>query len=165
MKTAFYPCCETDVVTPVKLMRGYVDRIVFCDVREQLHKWKLRQPKEVAEGIAEGMPVSEFVVGDAREVIRQVPVIDVLYYRRDSDGEGGSGLYVLGDVFLRPLMEKFSKSGGYIFTDGSNSRGANFKRMIRKSGMEKFGRRFCATTEQPYLDVFGLWRIWVSPPI
>lgn len=161
MKTAFYPCCETDVVTPVTLMRGYVDRIVFCDVREQLHKWKLRQPKEVAED----MPVSEFVVGDAREVILQISVIDVLYYRRDSDGEGGSGLYVLGDVFLRPLMEHFSMSGGYIFTDGSNSRGGNFKRMIRKSGMEKFSRRFSATNEQPYLDKYGLWRIRVSPPL
>lgn len=161
MKTAFYPCCETDVVTPVTLMRGYVDRIVFCDVRQKLHKWKLKQPKQVAEDV----PVSEFVVGDAREVILQIPVIDVLYYRRDSDGEGGSGLYVLGDVFLRPLMEKFSISGGYIFTDGSNSRGGNFKRMKRKNGMEKFGRRFSATIEQPYLDKYGLWRIWVSPPL
>lgn len=161
MKTAFYPCCETDVVTPVTLMRGYVDRIVFCDVRDKLHEWKRRQPREISEG----MPTSDFVVDDAREVILQLPVINVLFYRRDSNAEGGSGLYVLGDVFLRPLMEKFSMSGGYIFTDGSNSRGGNFKRMIRKSGMEKFGRRFSATTEQPYLDEFGLWRIWVSPPI
>ena len=161
MKTAFYPCCETDVVTPVRLMRGYVDRIVFCDIRERLHQWKLRQPKEKVEG----MPTSEFIVGDAQRVILQIPVIDVLYYRRDSSAEGGSGLYVLGDVFLRPLMAKFSMAGGYIFTDGSNSRGGNFKRMIRKSGMEKFGRSFSATTEQPYLDSHGLWRIWVSPPL
>lgn len=161
MKTAFYPCCETDVVVPVTLMRGYVDRIVFCDIRERLHEWKRRQPREIKEGD----PASKFVVGDAREVLLQFPVIDVLYYRRDSDGDGGSNLYVLGDVFLRPLMSRFSKYGGYIFTDGSNSRGSNFKRMIRKSGMEKFDRRFSATTEQPYLDDYGLWRIKVSPPL
>ena len=161
MRTAFYPCCETDVVTPVTLMRNYADHIVFCDIREQLHKWKHRQPKELLEGI----PTSKFVVGDAREVILQIPVIDILFYRQDSNGEGGSGLYVLGDVFLRPLMARFSTSGGYIFTDGSNSRGGNFKRMIRKSGLEKFGRRFSATTDQPYLASYGLWRIQVSSPL
>lgn len=161
MKTAFYPCCETDVVVPVTLMHGYADRIIFCDIRERLHIWKRKQSK----GTVEGVPASEFVVGDAREVILQIPAIDVLYYRRDSNGDGGSGLYVLGDVFLRPLMSRFSKSGGYIFTDGSNSRGSNFKRMIRKSGMEKFGRRFSATTEQPYLENYGLWRIQISPPL
>lgn len=161
MKTAFYPCCETDVVVPVTLMQGYVDRIIFCDIRERLHTWK----RKLSKGTVEGAPASEFVVGDAREVILQIPAIDVLYYRRDSNGDGGSGLFVLGDEFLRPLMSRFSKSGGYIFTDGSNSRGSNFKRMIRKSGMEKFGRRFSATAEQPYLENYGLWRIQISPPL
>jgi hypothetical protein len=161
MKTAFYPCCETDIVTPVTLMQSYVDRIVFCDIRELLHEWKRRQPKDIVESA----PISEFVVGDAQKVMLKIPVIDVLYYRRDSSGEGGSGLYVLGDMFLRPLMARFSFSGGYIFTDGSNSRGGNFKRMVRRSGMEKFGRHFSATTEQPYLETYGLWRIRVSAPL
>jgi hypothetical protein len=66
-------------------------------------------------------------------------------------------------MFLRPLLQRFSSSGGYIFTDGSNSRGGNFKKMIRKNGLTKHGWKFSATPEQPYLSQHGLWRISVSP--
>ena len=96
--------------------------------------------------------------------IPALPVIDVLFYRRDSaGGEGGSGLFVLGDVFLRPFLEKFSTDGGLIITDGSNSRGGNFKKMTRISGLSKFSREFKAAKTQPLLEQHRLWVIEVGP--
>jgi len=96
--------------------------------------------------------------------IPALPVIDVLFYRRDSaGGEGGSGLFVLGDVFLRPFLEKFSTDGGLIITDGSNSRGGNFEKMTRSSGLSKFSREFKAAKAQPLLEQHRLWVIEVGP--
>lgn len=159
MRTAFYPCCAYDTIEPVALLADYVDRIVFCDLKKNL--WTKRQPtKYESEGL-----ICEFVVGDAREVIKELTCVDVLFYRRDSTGEGGSALFVLGDVFLRPFMERFSPNGGYIITDGSNSRGGNFKRMIRKNGLVKFNHQFKPTDEQPYLSNLNLRRIMVSQQI
>jgi hypothetical protein len=160
MKKAFYPCCAYDVVEPIKLVQNYVELIVFCDINQRFLRQKEWRPRDASE-----TPISEFVSGDAKTVIHHISPIDFLFYRRDSQGEGGSGLFVLGDEFLRPLMTCFSSSGGHILTDGSNSRGSNFDRMIRKSGLEKFGRRFSTAANQPYLDSHGLWLISVSPQL
>ena len=91
--------------------------------------------------------------------------IDVLFYRRDSEGEGGSGLFVLGDVFLRPLLKRFAPKGGLIVTDGSNSRGSNFERMVRSTGLVKHGWRFSASPYQPFRPQHGLWRLSVLPVV
>lgn len=65
----------------------------------------------------------------------------MLYYKGDGVGEGGSGVFILGDRVLEWLVPKMG-ANGLIITDGSNSRGSNFERMIRASGLNKFGRHF-----------------------
>lgn len=156
LKTAFYPCCENDFRESITLLRHYVNRVIFCDPNHRLNlPAHLQQNKSIA---------AELWRGDALDSIPALPVIDVLFYRRDSaGGEGGSGLFVLGDVFLRPFLEKFSKDGGLIITDGSNSRGGNFKKMTRTSGLSKFSREFRAAKTQPLLEQHGLWVIEVGP--
>lgn len=160
MKIAFYPCCNTDIEVPLRLLSGYVDKIIFCDIDPRMRgRWK-----RILENITDNqLPENEFIVGDAKEVCLGLPEIDVLFYRKDSTGEGGSGLFVLGDMFLRPLLQHFPSHGGLIFTDGSNSRGGNFKKMTRANGLIKHGWKFSNALEQPYLDQHGLWKISVNP--
>ena len=160
MKTAFYPCCNLDFEFPLRLLSGYVDKVIFCDINPSLSY----RFKRILHKIANNkLPTAELIVGDAKKVFLLLPLIDVLFYRKDSDAEGGSGLFVLGDMFLRPLLQHFPPNGGLIFTDGSNSRGGNFKRMVRRNGLIKHGWKFSTTPEQPYFEQHGLWRISVSP--
>lgn len=160
MKTAFYPCCNTDIEVPLKILSNYVDKIIFCDIDPRMRS---RWERTLGEITDNHLPKAEFIVGDANEVCLGLPKIDVLFYRKDSTGEGGSGLFVLGDMFLRPLLQNFPSHGGQIFTDGSNSRGGNFKKMIRANGLIKHGWKFSTALEQPYLDQHGLWKISVNP--
>jgi len=162
MRTAFYPCCNSDIEEPLRLLSGYVDKVIFCDLNPRLSSRWERALYSIADN---KFPTAEFIVGDAKEVCLRLPVIDVLFYRRDSTGEGGSALFVLGDMFLRPLLQHFPSNGGLIFTDGSNSRGGNFKKMVRRNGLIKHGWKFSTTPEQPYLDPHDLWRISVSPAL
>jgi len=160
MKTAFYPCCNRDVEEPPRILANEVQRIIFCDINPSYEQYWRRSAITKLEG---DLPATEFIVADAVAALPRVEVIDVLFYRRDSGGEGGSGVFVLGDAFLRPLLMRFTPTGGLIITDGSNSRGGNFKRMIKRSGMTKHGWKFSASTEQPYQAQHGLWRIAVVP--
>jgi hypothetical protein len=104
-----------------------------------------------------------FLIGDVREAITQVGLINVLFYRRDSAGEGGSGIFVLGDSFLPYILQRFPVDGGLIITDGSNSRGGNFKRMIRPDGMRNHGWSFRKSPGQPHLESDGLYVVAVAP--
>lgn len=155
MRIAFYPCCANDFEVPIKLLSNYADHIIFCDVDP-----KIRIPNTLK--LQDKISV-ELITSSAKEAIPYLPVINVLFYRRDNpQGEGGSGLFVLGDVFLRPLMDNFCSGGGLLITDGSNSRGGNFKKMKRSSGLRKFNRHFFASSHQPMLSHYGLWCINVS---
>lgn len=155
---AFYPCCCRDVVEPVDLVQPYAERIVFCDIDNRLEsEWQVQNPR---------LPSSaqvEFRLDDARNVIASMAKIDVLFYRGDSEGEGGSGLFVLGDSVLPSILAKFPSRGGLIITDGSNSRGSNFKRMIRRSGLRKHGWIFNLAQARPLLESPGLHIITVLP--
>jgi hypothetical protein len=162
MKTAFYPCCSSDIEEPLRLLSGYVGNVIFCDINPRLRSRWERTLHSIADN---KLPTAEFIMGDAKDVCLRLPKIDVLFYRRDSTGEGGSAFFVLGDMFLRPLLQHFPSHGGVIFTDGSNSRGGNFKKMVRRNGLIKHGWKFSTTPEQPYFDQHGLWRISVRPEI
>lgn len=105
MVTAFYPCCNRDVSEPIEILAGVVDRVVFCDIDASLHKHWNRQ---AATTVGHNLPAAEFVVDDALTALSGLGTIHVLFYRRDSDGEGGSGLFVLGDVSLRPSSRALS---------------------------------------------------------
>lgn len=160
MKTAFYPCCNTDIEEPLRLLSGYAEKVIFCDINPRLkNRWK----RIYQDLVRSDLPTADFVVGDALEVCAQIVAIDVLFYRRDSTGEGGSALFVLGDMFLRPLLLRFPLAGGLIFTDGSNSRGGNFKKMVRPSGLTKHGWKFMLTKDQPYFEQHGLRKVAVVP--
>jgi len=98
-----------------------------------------------------GCRKASFLAADVRTVVERFKRIDVLFYRRDSEGEGGSGIFILGDSFLPKLLRRFPAQGGYLISDGSNSRGSNFKRMTSSSGLTKHGWHFSKTAEQPFL--------------
>ena len=91
------------------------------------------------------MPIAKFVVGDVKETLPTIPIISVLFYRRGSDGEGGSGVFILGDEVIPNILKRFYADGGFIITDGSNSRGGNL--MIRSNGLTKQGWKFAPLLE------------------
>jgi len=158
-RVAFYPCCALDIRRPLELLHDYVDEVVFCDINASLlRRWKRIVSVETAIG-----PRPSFLIADVRKAISQVAVINILFYRRDSLGEGGSGVFVLGDSFLPHILRRFPAEGGLIITDGSNSRGGNFNRMIRPSGMCKHGWLFTKSCNQPYIETDRLHVITVGP--
>jgi hypothetical protein len=132
-RVGFYPCCGGDIKEPLELLSSYVDEIIFCDL-------KVRRPK--SDSIPYGLgPKATFIRRDVIDYIEHMPTISVLFYRADSGGiywseikklremslptdhvvgEGGSGIEIMGDV-LPSILKKFHPSGGWIFSDGSNS--------------------------------------------
>lgn len=160
-KVAFYPCCHLDFVRPLEILSTYADEVIFCDNDIRI---AAEQQILIAKRLSQA-PRARVQSGDARDVVKAIERIDVLFYRCDGVGEGGSGLFVLGDSFLPDILERFPVDGGLIITDGSNSRGSNFKRMIRKSGLDKHGWRFEARVDQPLLATDGLYCIHVHPAV
>lgn len=158
-KVAFYPCCRLDLVRPIEILAPYADEVIFCDKDISI---AAEQQILIAKR-SNTAPSARVQCGGARDIVKELDCIDVLFYRRDGVGEGGSGLFVLGDSFLPDILARFLATGGLIITDGSNSRGSNFRRMIRKSGLEKHGWRFSASAEQPLLVSDGLYCIEVKP--
>src|SRR5271165_6726796 len=134
-RVAFYPCCGLDIKRPLELLCPYDDEVVFCDTNKSL----LSRWQKSVDTTETALPRPSFMRDDVREVISRVALINVLFYRRDSSGEGGSGVFVLGDSILPHVLRRFPQEGGLIITDGSNSRGGNFKRMIRANGVCKHG--------------------------
>ena len=158
-RTAFYPCCGLDIERPLELLRPYADEVIFCDINKSLQpRWE-----KCVNTITPSGPRPRFLIDDAREAIARITQIGVLFYRKDSDGEGGSALFVLGDSFLPHILRRFPWEGGVIITDGSNSRGSNFKKMTRPNGMRKHGWLFRRSPEQPYLETDGLHVLTVAP--
>ena len=155
-KIAVYPCCGSDFRQPMFILRNYVDHVIFCDIDKkrynafEIFKTKNNIPLK---------PTCEFYLGDAIECLRSLKTLDVLYYKGDGAGEGGSGILILGDRVLEWLVPKMTYTG-LIITDGSNSRGSNFERMVRPSGLDKHGRHFSLVEM-----VNGLYCIAVSPKV
>ena len=46
---------------------------------------------------------------DAWQAVDKLTEIDILFYRRDGMSEGGSGIEVLGNEFLKILLTRFSR--------------------------------------------------------
>jgi hypothetical protein len=144
-----------DLVRPIEILAPYADEVIFCDKDIRI---AADQQILIAKR-PNSSPRARVQCCDARDAVKDIAYIDVLFYRRDGVGEGGSGLFVLGDSFLPDILVRFRPTGGLIITDGSNSRGSNFKRMIRQSGLIKHGWRFEAQAEQPLLASDGLYCI------
>lgn len=156
-RVAFYPCCATDFQEPLELLREFADEVVFCDLNPGVS----RRLNKITSSQSEGLPRSSFRCEDAQSAVESIKRIDVLFYRRDGVGEGGSGIFVLGDTFLPELLKRFPAQGGYIITDGSNS-GGNFERMTSTSGLTKYGWHLKKTDSQPFLAGRGLYVISVT---
>jgi len=139
----------------MSILKDYVDEICFCDIKSTPSTLIFKKRLE--------HPTPRFKQGDARDVITQIGKIDVLFYRKDSNGEGGSRLFVLGDSFFPRILEMFNPQGGFIITDGSNSRGGIFRKMKSTSGLDKCGWHIHKMQEQPFEQDCGLWVFSVVP--
>lgn len=135
-RTAFYPCCGKDFEYPSQLLSGLVDRIIFCDRHPSCGENFARYKKQYFGSIS-----VEFIEGDVREAIDRINEITVFFYRGDSRGEGGSGVYVLGKKFFDRLAKHFT-DGSLIITDGRNSGDKLFQRMIRPEGYVRYGKHY-----------------------
>ncbi len=155
-RIAFYPCCADDISESRHLLTGLVDEIIYCDHRRP-RSWS-------SESKQTEPPAIRLVQGDVKQIIPDLPPIKVFFYRRDSSGEGGSGLYLLGKKWLGEILNHFSPEGGLIITDGSNSGGGLFRKMIRPDGYTRksWEWRFQPTPEQKWLESHGLHSIEVT---
>ena len=102
-----------DVVSPMEILGKENVKYIFCDIR-RYHNWT-----EIEKSDA----LVTFLKTDAWEAISRLPEINILFYRWDGTGEGGSGVEVLGDEYLTKLFSKIPLKGCTIITDGSNAFG------------------------------------------
>jgi hypothetical protein len=82
----------------------------------------------------------------------ELPPILVFFYRQDGDGEGGSGLYFLGEELFKQVIARCRPEGAIIVTDGSNTANGMFEKLISPEGFENWGWWFCLAREQPWLQ-------------
>lgn len=106
--TAIYPCCANDYAEPLETLDGLVENIVFCDLRPPSIKRPTPQKSKMF-----------FFKSDFEVLLEEITNINILYYRRDGCGEGGSCLPVMGELLYKILPKMQSNS--LIITDGSNA--------------------------------------------
>ena len=119
-RVGFYPCCCGDIEEPRRFLAPYVDEIKFCDLsRSGIWNTVRDEP---------GLPKVTFLKGDVTKMIETLPLLTVLFYRNDSNVEGGSGLKIVGRELLSRILQRFDPKGGWIFSDGANS-GTDFRKL------------------------------------
>ena len=146
-KIAFYPCCADDFNESYAILNELVDKVIFCDLN-------ISAQQKFNEHCA-SFPKAQFILKDSIEAIKEMDCIDVFFYRKDSNGEGGSSIYFFGDKIFPLIVEKLNKNGALIISDGSNARGSNWRKMKRKNGVKLYGRSFKPANEQKYLECRG----------
>ena len=177
IKKAFYPCCARDFNAPRKILASYVNEIYFCDINPKyygIHQSAVRAAEEhsikAKQNISQrpiSWPISFlktfFLHGDVREKIKDVDRIDVLFYRGDGFGEGGSNIPILDD-FLPNILERFPADGGFILTDGAYGRSRRFKKIVRGSDKSiTIGKhRIDLAKDQPYIEKYELYKLDVN---
>ena len=95
-KRAFYPCCAHDVLGPLKIMKGLVDEVIFCDISRSNTLNQREKQKIALEVNEDGLPNPIYLRKNIEKAVLDLDVIHVFFYRSDSQSEGGSGLYLLG---------------------------------------------------------------------
>ena len=130
------------------MLSSYVDEVIFCDPCPHL---KTEFVSLMAQR-SEHLPSARLISDGARRGIETLERIDVLFYRRDSRGEGGSNVLVLAKPFLLTVLERMPPEGGLIITDGSNHGNHYYQKALRPQGVNKFGYYMCALpeSEQPF---------------
>jgi hypothetical protein len=139
-------------------MNGSVDEVVFCDLSDEVHREFETKQQSFPPG-----PRARFIRGRAENVVKELERIDVLFYRRDSEGEGGSGVYVLSHWYLPHVIERLPAGGGLIISDGSNSRRSFFRKACRPIGYKRFGFHFRPAAIQSPFAAHGLTVIEMRP--
>ena len=146
-KIAFYPCCADDFEESYAILDELVDEIIYCDMNKSAQR-KFNEKRT-------SFPKAQFILRDAVEAIKEIDCIDFFFYRKDSAGAGGSCVFFFGDRVFPFIVEKLNKNGAIIISDGSNARGANWKKMSRKNGAELYGRQFKPADNQIYYNHRG----------
>ena len=155
-KIAFCPACCGDFFESRKILSSFVDEIIYCDIEEHPN-WNRIDNKDRS-------PKVSLVIEDAKTYVHKLPKIDVIFYRNDGKGEGGSGLNVNGPWGADNIATKFGNEGGLIITDGSNDEGHIYKKMFRPEGYtrNKTGLHFQLADDQHLLNEYGLHIIEVT---
>jgi len=108
-RVGFYPASARDYLEPLQMLKGWVDKMVFCDI-----KCSPRNSRELAElrktAMDNDLPEPSFFLGDALFAMESLRPVDLFFLRRDSDGEGGSELNLLDgrDWFADFMVGKIS---------------------------------------------------------
>ena len=120
-RTGFYPVSARDYLEPLQMLKGRIDHLLFCDIRcvPQGRRELLALREAVAR---QGLPEPSFFLGDALAALECQRPVDLFFLRRDSGGEGGSALYLLGPEKL-PLVLNSVKPSGLLVTDERNGFG------------------------------------------
>lgn len=149
-KIAFYPCSNNDLLRPLELLNNYVNEVIFCDPSPRLKT----EFTSLMSQRSKQLPNARLISDDARRGVKALERIDVLFYRRDSMGEGGSGVLVLAKPFLLTVLERMPSESGLIITDGSNHGNHYYQKAFRPQGVNKFGYHICALpeSEQPFKE-------------
>lgn len=117
-RTGFYPASARDHLAPLQMLKGWVDHLIFCDIRDvPQSRLVLRELRATIE--TQGLPEASFILGDALSALAYIKPVDVFLLRRDSGGEGGSGLALLQAERIR-LVLNVIKPGGLLVTDKPN---------------------------------------------
>ena len=150
-RIGFYPVCARDYLEPLQLLKGWVDEVVFCDIKCMPQSANaLKDLREAA--IDEELPNPSILVGDALVAMSILKPVDLFFLRRDSTGEGGSELDLLGPKRIREVV-RVIKSNGMLVTDGTNDR-PWFKdfRKGRRNPYQVGDRTIHISDQQPWKD-------------
>ena len=114
-RLAFYPMSAKDYLDPLRMLKGKVDQMYFCDVR--FVPRSTSDQRAIAEVVSqEKLPTPSYILGDALSALKVLRPVDIFFHRRDSSGEGGSGLFLLGPALLDIVVQSI-KPNGIIVTD------------------------------------------------
>lgn len=113
-RTGFYPAAGSDYLEPMRILKGWVEQMMFCDNRTAPQGPALTELRKTA--MQEGLPAPSFFLGDARFAIECMQPVDLLLVWRDGDGEGGSGLCLLRSENIVKTLSMI-KIGGLLLVD------------------------------------------------
>lgn len=150
-RMGFYPVCARDYLEPLQMLKGWVDHLIFCDI-----KYVPRSNSELVElrktVNKEALPQASFFLGDALTAMACLRPVDLFFLRQDSDGEGGSALHLLGPDRLPSVVEMI-EPGGLLVTDRMNGRGwFDDFHSGRRSPYRVRGREIHLSEEQPWTE-------------